>query len=40
MVEPYPILPYPGSPKGPWPENDPAHFYKWFVQNHPQKLVE
>lgn len=27
MVEPYPIKPYPGSAKGPWPENDPAFFY-------------
>ena len=27
------IKPYPGSVKGPLPEDDPEHFSKWYIQN-------
>ena len=26
---------YPGSPKGPRPEDDPEHYSKWFMRNYP-----
>jgi hypothetical protein len=24
---------YPGSPKGPYPSDDPDHYSKWFIDN-------
>ena len=24
---------YPGSPKGPLPEDDPDHYSRWFIEN-------
>lgn len=30
---------YPGSEKGPLPEDDPEHYSKWFVQNQPFKEI-
>ena len=29
---------YPGSEKGPLPEDDPQSYTKWFVENQPRKL--
>ena len=29
---------YPGSDKGPQPEDDPDNYTKWFVQNYPKSL--
>ena len=29
---------YPGSDKGPLPEDDPEGYSKWFVENQPKKL--
>lgn len=31
---------YPGSPKGPRPEDDPEHYSKWFVENQPEWIYE
>ena len=31
---------YPGSDKGPQPEDDPDNYTKWFVQNYPKSLKE
>jgi hypothetical protein len=28
---------YPGSPKGPNPEDDPQHYSEWFMRNQPVK---
>lgn len=33
-AEPYKI--YPGSPKGPYPENDPETYADWYLKNIPQ----
>lgn len=30
---------YPGSPKGPLPEDDPEHYSEWFVRNQPTDLI-
>lgn len=30
---------YPGSPKGPLPEDDPKHYSEWFVRNQPTELI-
>jgi len=30
---------YPGSPKGPNPEDDPEFYSKWFVENQPKKIL-
>lgn len=30
---------YPGSIKGPLPEDDPEHYSRWFVENQPKSLV-
>jgi hypothetical protein len=31
---------YPGSIKGPRPEDDPRAYTKWFVENQPKKAFE
>lgn len=33
------IKAYPGSPKGPLPEDDPEHYSEWFVRNQPNDLI-
>lgn len=30
---------YPGSEKGPRPEDDPEFYTKWFVENQPKKAL-
>lgn len=30
---------YPGSSKGPLPEDDPDHYSEWFVRNQPTDLI-
>ena len=30
---------YPGSPKGPRPEDDPDHYSDWFIRNQPEELL-
>ena len=30
---------YPGSAKGPNPEDDPEHYSEWFIRNQPNKLL-
>jgi hypothetical protein len=30
---------YPGSPKGPRPEDDPKHYTAWFMRNHPNDAI-
>lgn len=30
---------YPGSKKGPLPEDDPEHYSEWFIRNQPNKLL-
>ncbi len=30
---------YPGSDKGPRPEDDPEFYTKWFVENQPKKTI-
>ena len=30
---------YPGSPKGPNPEDDPEHYSEWFIRNQPDDLI-
>lgn len=30
---------YPGSPKGPLPEDDPEHYSKWFMKNQPVEQI-
>jgi hypothetical protein len=30
---------YPGSPKGPLPEDDPEFYSKWFMRNQPEDLI-
>lgn len=32
------IKTYPGSEKGPLPEDDPDHYSRWFVQNQPKSI--
>jgi hypothetical protein len=29
---------YPGSPKGPEPEDDPVYYSKWFLEHQPKSL--
>lgn len=29
---------YPGSPKGPLPQDDPDHYSEWFMRNQPEIL--
>jgi hypothetical protein len=29
---------YPGSEKGPNPEDDPEHYSKWFIENQPKYI--
>ncbi len=31
---------YPGSDKGPLPEDDPQYYSKWFIENQPKKSFE
>jgi hypothetical protein len=33
------MKPYPGSQKGPLPEDDPQHYQSWFIENMPQDLL-
>jgi hypothetical protein len=35
IAEPFIFKQYPGSPKGPEPEDDPSYFIDWFAKNHP-----
>ena len=30
---------YPGSAKGPEPEDDPKHYSEWFMRNQPEDLI-
>ena len=30
---------YPGSPKGPLPEDDPEFYSKWFMRNQPEDII-
>lgn len=30
---------YPGSPKGPKPEDDPKHYSEWFMRNQPKEAI-
>ena len=30
---------YPGSKKGPLPEDDPEHYSDWFIRNQPNDLI-
>ena len=29
---------YPGSSKGPLPEDDPEHYSEWFMRNQPEEI--
>lgn len=31
---------YPGSPKGPMPEDDPEYYSRWFYEHQPDVLKE
>lgn len=30
---------YPGGPNGPEPEDNPEHYSKWFLRNHPDEFI-
>jgi hypothetical protein len=32
-IDPSEIKMYPGSEKGPLPEDDPEHYSRWFIEN-------
>ena len=31
---------YPGSEKGPNPEDDKEHYARWFLENHPKEFYQ
>jgi hypothetical protein len=31
---------YPGSEKGPLPEDDPEHYSRWFIENQPKSIYK
>jgi hypothetical protein len=34
------VKPYPGSEKGPSPEDDPENYSRWFFENQPKSIYE
>jgi len=39
-IDPSEIKMYPGSEKGPLPEDDPEHYSRWFIENQPKSMYE